>query len=132
MSALSDYAEQAILNHLLRNDPLTSPTTVYLALYTTNPTDDGSGSEVADSGYAREAVTFGAPSTSDGGYLVANDGTVEFGAVADGSITISHFGIFDASTAGNLLVHGAFTTSRTLETDDIPTVAAGAVTVTAK
>jgi hypothetical protein len=132
MAALSDYAEQALLNHLLRNTALTSPTTVYLALFTTNPTDDASGSEVADSGYDRQSVAFDAPATSDGGYAVANSATVEFSAIADGSITITHFGIYDASTSGSLLVHGAFTTSRTLETADIPTVAPGAITVTFK
>lgn len=132
MAALSDSYEISLLNHVFRNIQHTSPTTVYLALFTTNPTDDASGSELADSGYARQSVAFGAPSASDGGHAVANSATVEFPAIVDGQVTVSHFAIFDAATAGTLVAHGAFTSSRTLAVDDIPTVAAGAITVTLK
>ena len=132
MAALSDTLEQALLNHVFRNTAYTSPTTVYLALFTTDPTDTGTGSELADSGYARQTVTFSAPVASAGGHAVSNAATVEFPAIVDGQVTVSHFAVYDAATAGTLLAHGSFTSSRTLSIDDIPTVAAGAVTITMK
>lgn len=132
MAALSDTLEQALLNHVFRNSPYTSPTTVYLALFTSDPTDLGTGSELADTGYARKVVTFSAPVASAGGHAISNAATVEFGAIVDGQVTVSHFAVFDAATAGTLLAHGSFTASRTLSIDDIPTVASGAVTITMK
>lgn len=44
--AKSDYLENKILDHVLNNTSYTSPTTVYFALFTSNPAEDGSGSEV--------------------------------------------------------------------------------------
>ena len=57
MSAISNYLENALLNATLRNTTYTSPATVYAALFTTDPTDDGSGTECTGSGYARKAIT---------------------------------------------------------------------------
>ena len=62
MAEFSNYLENALINAVLRNTSYTSPTTVYVSLYTTDPTDAGSGTEVSGGSYARIAVTFGAPS----------------------------------------------------------------------
>lgn len=99
MSSLSDYAENAVLNHLFRNVALSSPAAVYIALYTTAPTDAGGGTEVSGGGYARQAVTFGAPS----GGAIANTGAISFTASGAAFGTIVAVGIFDAATSGNLL-----------------------------
>jgi hypothetical protein len=99
MSSFSDYLENALLNHTFRNTALTSPTTVYLALYTTAPTDAGGGTQVSGGGYARQAITFGAPS----GGAIANTVAVAFTASGAAYGTVVAVGIFDASTAGNLL-----------------------------
>ena len=99
MSSFTDYTENALLNHLLRNVALTSPAAVYFALFTVAPTDAGGGTEVAGSGYARQAITFGAPS----GGAVANTAAVSFTAAGGNFGTVLAVGIFDALTAGNML-----------------------------
>lgn len=99
MSSFSDYLENALLNHVFRNTALTAPTTVYLALYTTAPTDAGGGTQVSGGGYARQAITFGAPSAG----AIANTVAVAFTAAGANFGTIVAVGIFDALTAGNLL-----------------------------
>lgn len=99
MSSFSDYLENAVLNHVFRNTSLTSPTTVYLALFTAAPTDAGGGTQVSGAGYARQAITFGAPS----GGAIANTGAVSFTATGGNFGTIVAVGIFDALTVGNML-----------------------------
>lgn len=99
MSSFSDYLENATLNHVFRNTPLTSPAAVYVALYTAAPTDAGGGTQVSGGGYARQAVTFGAPS----GGVIANTAPVAFTVGASGWGNVTHIGYFDAATGGNLL-----------------------------
>jgi hypothetical protein len=115
MSALSDYAENALFNHLLRNVPLTSPTTVYVALFTSNPTDAGTGTEVSVGNYVRQPVTFGAPSNGVG----SNSGQVLWDPASVAFVTITHVGIYDASTSGNLLMHAALNASKVIGAGDI-------------
>jgi hypothetical protein len=99
MSSFSDYLENAVLNHVFRNTTLTSPASVWLALYTVTPTDAGGGTQVSGGGYARQAITFGAPS----GGAISNTSAVSFTASGAAYGTVVAVGIFDASTAGNLL-----------------------------
>ena len=63
MSEISTYLENALINATLRNTTYTSVATVYVSLWTSDPTDAGSGTEVSGGSYARQAVTFGAPSS---------------------------------------------------------------------
>ena len=107
MSSFSDYLENAALNHVFRNTALTSPTTTYLALYTAAPTDAGGGTQVSGGGYARQAITFGAPS----GGAIANTSAVAFTASGAAYGTVVAVGIFDASTGGNLLAWDAITSA---------------------
>lgn len=99
MSDLSNYLENALYNHVLRNTAMTSPTTVYLALFTAvTDAEAGTGTEVAASGYARQAVTFGAPTNGAG----SNSGAVTFGPLS-GSGTATHAALMDAESGGNAL-----------------------------
>ncbi|GHF71286.1 phage tail fiber protein [Seohaeicola zhoushanensis] len=107
MSSFSDYLENALLNHVFRNTALTSPTNVYLALYTANPTDAGGGTEVTGGGYTRQAITFGAAS----GGAISNTAAVEFTASGASFGTVTGVGIFDASSGGNLLAWDAITSA---------------------
>jgi hypothetical protein len=108
MSSFTDYTEAAVLNHLFRATPLTSPTNVYLALYTVAPTDSTSGTEVSTSntGYSRQVITFAAPS----GGSIASNATVSFTNVGSSNFgTVVAAAICDASSAGNILAYGSFT-----------------------
>lgn len=110
MAGFSDFLEDELLDHVFRNAAYTQPATVYAALFTAAPSDAGGGTECAGTDYAREAVTFGAASSG----AIANSAEVDFGSTgaADwGELT--HFGIYDASTAGNLLAWAALTASKT-------------------
>ena len=126
MSAISNYLENALVNATLRNTAYTSPTTVYVGLFTTDPTDAGSGTEVSGGSYARQSATFAAP--SNGASSTSAD--VTFPQATANWGTVTHFGVFDASSAGNLLYHGALTTSKTIETGDVFKISSGNLTVT--
>jgi hypothetical protein len=127
MSAISNYLENALLNATLRNTTYTSPATVYAGLFTTDPTDDGSGSEVSGGSYARKAITFAAPSN---GVTTNSAAACEFDQATGSWGTITHFAIFDALTTGNMLYYGALTTSKTIASGDVFKFATSSVTVT--
>lgn len=125
----SDYLETALLNHLLRNTQHTTPgTSIYVGLYTTDPTDADSGTEVSGTNYARVQVTaWDVPS----GGATANTNEIAFPqAGAGGWGTITHFTIHDASSSGNLLFHSALGASKLVNDGDTVKFAAGALTVT--
>ena len=127
MSAISNYLENALLNATLRNTTYTSPATVYAGLFTSDPTDAGSGTEVSGGSYARKAITFAAPSN---GVTTNSAAACEFDQATGSWGTITHFGIFDARTTGNLLYHGALTASKTIASGDVFKFATSSVTVT--
>lgn len=116
MAALSDYAEKLLLDWMMTTGSATRPTSWYVALYTAAPSDSGGGTEVSGNGYAREAVTFDA-ATSPGG-TTSNTGAVSFTASGGNWGTVSHIGIFDSSSGGNLLWHGSMTASKTVNDGD--------------
>lgn len=116
MAALSDYAEKLLLDWAMTTGSATRPTAWYVALYTAAPSDSGGGTEVSTGGYSRKSVTFAA-ATSPGG-TTSNTNTVSFTASGANYGTVTHIGIFDASTAGNLLWHGAMTASKTVNDGD--------------
>jgi len=107
MSSMSNYLEARLLDHVLRNAAYTSPTTVYAALSTSDPTDADVGTEVSGGSYARQSVTFGAVVSG----ATDNSVTVTFPtATADWGV-VSHVGIYDAVSGGNLLFHAPMTSS---------------------
>lgn len=126
MSAASDYLENELLDHVLSNAAYTSPTTVYVGLFTSDPTDAGTGTEVSGGSYARESASF---ATASGGSASTNADITFTTATANWG-TITHVGIYDASTAGNLLFHGAVTTSKTIESGDTFQISSGNLTIT--
>ncbi len=126
MAEMSNYLENALINATLRNTSYTSPTTVYVALYTTDPTDADTGTECSGGSYARQAVTFGSPSNG----VSTNSASVTFPTASGNWGTITHIGIRDASTAGNLLYHTPLDTSKTVNTSDVFTISSGNLSVT--
>lgn len=127
MSAMSDYLENEILDHILGTGAYTMPTTVYVGLSTGSFNDDNSGTELTGNNYSRQSISFGAASSG----TASNDAAVEFSAATGSWGTVSHFGIFDAASAGNLLIHGALTASKVIETGDILKIAIGDMDITA-
>ena len=126
MAEMSNWLENALINATLRNTAFTSPATVYVGLYTTDPTDANTGTEVSGGSYARTAVTFGAP--SDG--VTTNSAAVEFPQATGSWGTVGWIGILDASSGGNLLYHTALDASKTIASGDIFKIAIGSLSVT--
>ena len=123
--SLSNYVEDNVINSLLRGVAWPSVTgSTYVALFTAAPSDAGGGTEVTGGSYARVAVSratgsWDAPTDQSGSEKTANTGTV------------THFGVFDASSGGNLLGWGDLTTSRNiLNGDNAPSFAAGTLVLT--
>lgn len=129
MSELSNYLEDAVVNFWLRGNPgsLTSPATVYLALFTAvTDAEAGTATECAFSGYSRQAVTFGAP--SNGATSNTNEITVTKNDAGD--VTITHGAIMDASTGGNpLTAVKALAAPKTLAQTDVIRFQAGEIDV---
>lgn len=131
MAAISNYLENALLNHTLRGHTagtsLSQPSTVYVALFTADPTDANTTSNEVAAGsnsYERQTVTFAAPS----GGSVASDAQVDF--IDMPGVTVTHVGLYDALTSGNLLYHGALTQSKVVNAGDTFTINAGDLTCT--
>lgn len=123
----SDYLEDKVINHVLRNTSYTSPTTVYGALYTAAPSDTGGGTEVSGTNYARQAVAFDAPSPAG---QTQNTSEVAFPVAGSGGWgTVTHFGVFDAVSTGNLLYWAALDASKTINENDQAKFAAGALQI---
>jgi len=131
MSAASNYLENEINDHVLGGADYTRPGTVYLALFTTAVAEDGSGTEVSGTAYARASVTNNAtnwPASSAG---VKSNGTEIAFATAGGSWgTVTHWAIMDAATSGNVLYKGALTASKVVASGDTLKFAASAITIT--
>jgi hypothetical protein len=126
MAEISNYLENALINATLRATTYSSPAVVYVGLFTSDPTDAGSGTEVSGGSYARRSVTFAAP--SDG--ASASNADVTFAQATATWGTITHVGLFDALTSGNLLYHTALDASKLIETNDIFKINSGSLTVT--
>ncbi len=129
--AKTHYLEKKLLDHVLRNVAYSQPATVYLALYTATPNDQGGGTELIGNAYARQAITFGA-ATDNGASVGGQSATtvdILFPVATANWGTITHVGIFDAVSAGNLLYYGALTASKTINSGDQFKVSAGQLTV---
>lgn len=128
MSAISDYAEKAMLDWVLLGATPTRPSAIYLALFTAAPSDSGGGTEVTGFGYARQAVTFNAASSPGG---TADNSTAPSFTASGGNFgTVTHLGLFDAVSGGNLLWHGALTSSRIINDGDTLTFPASSISCT--
>lgn len=139
--AMTDYAENKVIDFLLRGQTLTPPTTFYYALYTTCPTDSAAGTEVSGGSYARVGVTSSLANwagTQAAASTVASSGTsgttsnntvVTFAAPTANWGVVACWGLLDASTAGNLWIYSTLTTSKTINSgDSAPSFAAAAAT----
>ena len=126
MAEMSNFLENALINATLRNTSYTSPSTVYLGLFTSDPTDANTGTEVSGGSYARQSITFGAPSNG----VTTNTAAIEFPQATGSWGTVGWVGIMDSLTTGNLLYHTALNASKTIASGDIFKIAIGSLSVT--
>ncbi len=118
MAQMSDYLESKLIDHVFRNTAFTTPGVIHVALYSSDPTDNDSGTELeigTSPGYVRQTVSMGA----DINGVSLSDTEVLFPAATGDWVTITHIGIRDEATNGNLLMHKELTTSiRVLTTNN--------------
>lgn len=130
MSALTNYAENKVLDHALATTSWTMPTQLYIGLATSSfgeTATTGSGTELTGNNYSRKLIDF---SSASGG-TTSNSAAVEFDAATGNWGTITSFALFDASTNGNAIIYGDFTASKVIASGDILRIAAGDLDVTA-
>ena len=114
--SFSNTFETHVLNYVFTTTSVTRPTAWYLALFTSNPAEDASGTEVSTSGtaYARQSATF-----TVSGNEATNSAAIEFPTATASYGTVTHIGVYDASTGGNLIAYAALTTSKAIDTGDV-------------
>lgn len=139
MSAMSDFLEDNIRKHIFRTGSYTKPTTLRVALATAATTDAQTGATITEvsnaNSYARTGpdpldANWSAPDTTGG--LTANVSAITFPTATGSWGTVSHIAIVDSATwgAGNSLIHGALTASKTVGNGDVFQFNATALSVT--
>lgn len=129
MSQMSDFLEAKLLEHVFKATAYSSPTTVYLGLFTSATDDAAGGTEVSGNGYGRQPIAFAAAQSPGG--IIQNSGLVAFPAASpSGWGTITHFAIYDASTNGNRLVYGSLSVSKLINAGDRIEFAIGDISIT--
>ena len=125
--SFSNFLETEVLDHVFGGNAYTAPATHYLALFTGAPGEAGGGTEVSAVGtaYARQSVAF-----TVSGNLATNTAAVEFPTATGSYGTVTHVGVFDALTSGNLMCYAALSASKAIETGDVFRVPAGDLDIT--
>ena len=126
MAEFSNYAENLVINVLLRGASHTGAGTVYVGLFTDSQNDADTGTEVSGGSYARTAVTFAAPSNG----VTTNSADVTFPTATASWGTVQSIGVYDASTAGNLIVYTDLDTAKTIDSGDIFKITTGNLSLT--
>jgi len=138
----SDFLENMIVDWIFRTRTPAKPTALYVALFTAAPSDAAGGTEVTGGSYSRVnlapldanwAATQGGNSgnSSGSGGATSNSAAITYPAPTANWGTVTHFGIFDAITGGNLLIWDALTAARTiLNGDPAPAFAIGQLAIT--
>tara|TARA_R110001606_G_scaffold390352_2_gene557245 strand:- start:210 stop:590 length:381 start_codon:yes stop_codon:yes gene_type:complete len=123
--SFTNHLETELLDFAFTTGTATRPTAWYVALYTAAPNDAGGGTEVSGSAYARQSVAF-----SVSGNTASNTGAVEYPTSTGSYGTVSHVGVFDAATGGNLLAYSALNVSKAIATGDVFRIPAGDLDIT--
>lgn len=139
MGTFSNYIENKLLDATLRGVNFTAPTKTYLALFTADPTDDNlTGNEVNTSSfpaYSRKDIAAGSTQasawTAPANGSTSNTKTITFPAHNGTTpVVITHVGIYDAATGGNLLYHGALVNPKSIDVTDVISFGIGSLTFT--
>ena len=132
MTAASNYLENKVLDHVLKNTAYSQPSSLYLGLFNNTSTNAAANleagtltDEVSGGSYARKTVAFAASS----GGTAATSATVTFDAATASWGSVTHVAVLDASTSGNVLFWGAVTTAKTIDSGDTFQVTSGNLTI---
>lgn len=123
--SFSNTFETRVLTFVFTAASVTRPTAWFVALFTAAPGEPGGGTEVSGGGYVRRAAAF-----SVSGNTATNSGALEYPTATASYGTVTHIGVFDASSGGNLIAYAALTASKAIDTGDVLRLPAGDLDVT--
>jgi len=122
--SFTNYLETELLDHVFAGNSYTSPSTVYVGLFTAAPGEAGGGTEVSGGSYLRRTGSF-----SVSGNLATTTAAIEFPTATAPWGTVTHIGIFDASSSGNMLAYASLTASKTIDSGDVFRIPAGDIDI---
>ena len=123
--SFTNFLETEILDHVFAGAAYTAPSTKYIGLFTAAPGETGGGTEVSGNAYARQTMAF-----TTSGDTTSNSAAVEFPTATGSWGTITHVGIFDAVSSGNLMVYATLTASKAIASGDVFRVPSGDLDIT--
>jgi len=123
--SFSNYLENKVMLHVFGGTSYTAPATLYVGLYTSDPGEGNTGTEVSGGSYARQSAAFTITDTA-----AANTAAIEFPTASGSWGTVTYVGISDALSGGNLLASGALTTSKTISSGDVFRIPTGDLDIT--
>lgn len=123
--SFSNTYETNVLTWTFTNSAVTRPTAWYIGLFTSDPTEAGTGTEVSGGSYARQSATF-----SVSGDTATNTANIEFPTATASWGTVSHAAVYDALTGGSIIAYAPLTTSKAIDTGDILRIPAGDFDIT--
>ena len=123
--SFTNFLETEILDHVFAGAAYTAPGTKYIGLFTAAPGETGGGTEVSGNAYARQSMAF-----TTSGDTTSNNAAVEFPTATGSWGTITHVGIFDAVSSGNLMVYATLTASKAIASGDVFRVPSGDLDIT--
>ena len=123
--SFTNFLETEILDHVFAGAAYSAPGTHYLGLFTSAPGETGGGTELSGSAYVRKAVAF-----TTSGNTTSNNAAVEFPTATGSWGTVTHVGVFDASTSGNLMAYATLSSSKAIATGDVFRVPSGDLDIT--
>lgn len=132
MAGFTDFQEDRVLDHIFGTATYTADSNLYVALYTAAPDDaftvtTPTGTEVSGGAYAR--VNHNSWDTASSG-TTENTGTVTFPTATANWGTVTHFGILNHATTGDLLMWGTVTPSQAVNSGATASFADGAIDIT--
>jgi hypothetical protein len=123
--SFSDYLEDKVLDHVFGGNAYTAPTTLYVGLFTSTPTDSTTGTEVSGGSYARQTAAFTVSGTNP--TEAASNAAIEFPTATATWGTVTYAGIFDAASSGNMIAYAQLTDPADLTTALPKTIGTGDV-----
>ena len=123
--SFTNFLETEILDHVFAGAAYTAPGTHYLGLFTAAPGEAGGGTELSGSAYARQTVDF-----ATSGATTSNDAAIEFPTATGSWGTVTHVGVFDAVSSGNLMAYATLSSSKAIATGDVFRVPTGDLDIT--
>jgi hypothetical protein len=124
--SFTNFLETEILDHVFAGAAYSAPGTHYLALFTAiSDGEAGSVTELSGSAYARQSVAF-----TTSGNTTSNNAAVEFPTASGSWGTVTHVGVYDASTSGNLMAYATLSSSKAIDTGDVFRVPSGDLDIT--